>query len=66
MFQMLSQYRVQMCQYHQLRIVQRYLTRNPELPAPIELLTIANLLTIIDKESLSALLKRGVDAGTLS
>ena len=31
MFQMLSQYRVQMCQYHQLRIVQRYLTRSPEL-----------------------------------
>jgi hypothetical protein len=59
MFQLLSRYRVQMrctepvevCQYHQLRIVQRYLTRNPELPASIELLDLANLLTKTDKES---------------
>jgi hypothetical protein len=51
LFQMLSGYRVQMCQYHQLRIVQRYLTRNPELPASIELLAIAKMLTITDKES---------------
>jgi hypothetical protein len=40
-----------MCQYHQLRIVQRYLTRNPELTASIELLELANLLTKTDKES---------------
>ena len=51
MFTMLSNYRVQMCQYHQLRIVQRYLTRKPELPASVELLSIANLLTNTDKES---------------
>jgi hypothetical protein len=51
MFQLLSRYKVQMCQYHQLRIVQRYLTRNPELPASIELLSIANLLCYTDKES---------------
>ena len=51
MFQLLSQYRVQMCQYHQLRIVQRYLTRKPELPASIELLSIANSLANTDKES---------------
>ena len=50
-FQMLSLYRVQMCQYHQLRIVQRYLTRKPELPASIELLELANLLSKTDKES---------------
>jgi len=41
----------QVCQYHQLRIVQRYLTRRPELPASIELLSLANLLTNTDKES---------------
>jgi hypothetical protein len=29
LFQMLSIYRVQMCQYHQLRIVQKYLTQKP-------------------------------------
>jgi len=40
-----------MCQYHQLRIVQRYLTRKPELPASIELMELANLLSKIDKES---------------
>ena len=51
MFQLLSGYRVQMCQYHQLQIIQRYLTRNPELPASIELLSIARLLTTTDKES---------------
>ena len=51
MFQLLSLYRVQMCQYHQLRIVQRYLTRKPELPASVELLSIANLLANTDKES---------------
>jgi hypothetical protein len=51
MFQLLSPYRVQMCQYHQLRIVQRYLTRKPELPASIELLELANLLAKTDKES---------------
>jgi hypothetical protein len=51
MFQLLSLYSVQMCQYHQLRIVQRYLTRNPDLPASIELLSIVNLLTSTDKES---------------
>ena len=50
MFQLLSQYNVQMCQYHQLRIVQRYLTRSPELPASIELLSIANTLAGTDKE----------------
>jgi hypothetical protein len=49
--QLLSGYRVQMCQYHQLRIVQRYLTRNPELPASVELLSIVSMLTNTDKES---------------
>jgi hypothetical protein len=51
MFQLLYRYRVQMCQYHQLRIVQRYLTRSPELPASIELLSIANTLGSTDKDS---------------
>lgn len=51
MFQMLSEYRVQMCQYHQLQIVRRYLTMNPELPASIELQSVASKLTTSDKES---------------
>lgn len=51
LFQLLACYRVQMCQYHQLRIAQRYLTRKPELPASIELLSIASSLTNTDAES---------------
>lgn len=51
MFQMFSKYKVQMCQFHQLQIVRRYLTRTPELEASKELLSIANLLCHTDKES---------------
>jgi hypothetical protein len=51
MFRLLSRYSVQMCQYHQLRIIQRYLTRSPELAASIELLSIVNMLGYTDKES---------------
>ena len=47
----LPQYKVQMCQVHQQRIIQRYLTLKPELPASIELLTLSKLLTSTDKES---------------
>jgi len=51
LFQILSKYKIQMCQYHQLQIVKRYLTMNPELPASIELLSLANKLIRTDKES---------------
>jgi hypothetical protein len=51
MFQMFSSYRVQMCQFHQVRIVKRYITRNPELESSIELLHIIKLLCHTDKES---------------
>lgn len=51
MFKMLSNYHVQMCQYHQIKIIRRYLTKNPELPASIELQQIVSLLTKTDKES---------------
>ena len=49
LFQILSKYKVQMCQYHQLQIVRRYLTMNPELPASIELLSLVHKLTKTDK-----------------
>jgi hypothetical protein len=48
-FQLSSKYNVQMCQYHQIRTVQRYLTLNPELPASIELLSIIHSLTHTNK-----------------
>lgn len=40
-----AQYPVQMCQFHQLQIVTKYLTRHPQLEAAIELRRIALTLT---------------------
>jgi hypothetical protein len=51
LFKALSKYRVQMCQFHQVKIIRRYLTQQPELPASVELQEISNLLTHTDKES---------------
>ena len=51
LLQALSKYKVQMCQVHQQRIMQKYLTLKPELPASIELLELSKLLTKTDKES---------------
>lgn len=50
LFYELRQYRVQMCQFHQMMIVRRYLTLKPELPAAIELLEISNMLARTDKK----------------
>ena len=50
MFQIFDNHKVQMCQYHQISIVKRYLTQNPELEASIELLEITRLLTKTTKE----------------
>ena len=44
MFQMFSSYRVQMCLFHQVSIVRRYLTKQPDLEASIELLTALSYL----------------------
>lgn len=43
--------RVQMCQFHQVAIVRRYLTKNPKMQASIELWEHTLLLTQTDKES---------------
>jgi hypothetical protein len=50
MFRIFSKYRVQMCQFHQVAIVKRYLTNKPDLDASIELLNIVKLLYNIEKE----------------
>jgi len=42
---------VQMCQFHQVAIIRRYLTRNPIMPASIELMGIVCLMKQTDKES---------------
>lgn len=42
---------VQMCQFHQAAIIRRYITKNPRLPASIELKEIVSTMTQTDKES---------------
>ena len=42
---------VQMCQFHQVAIIRRYITKNPKLAASQELQEIVLLLKMTDKES---------------
>jgi hypothetical protein len=42
---------VQMCQFHQVAIIRRYITKNPKLPASIELKGLVAMLKMTDKES---------------
>ena len=42
---------VQMCQFHQVAIIRRYITKNPKLPAAIELKEVVSLMKHTDKES---------------
>jgi len=42
---------VQMCQFHQVAIIRRYITKNPKLPASIELKGVVALMKHTDKES---------------
>ncbi len=42
---------VQMCNFHQVAIIRRYLTKNPKMQASKELWALAMLLTRTDKES---------------
>ena len=51
MFQQFSHHKVQMCQFHQVAIIRRYITNNPKLEAGKELKEICKLLTRVDKES---------------
>ena len=51
LFQALRPYPVQMCQFHQLMLVQRYLTNSSELPASQELLDMIRSIFRVDKET---------------
>lgn len=42
---------VQMCQFHQILIVRRYLTQNPDIEASQELLNLINIIARTDKKS---------------
>lgn len=48
---------VQMCQFHQVAIIRRYITKNPKLPASIELKEIVSMLKNTDKESFEGMLE---------
>lgn len=51
LFMALKDYPIQMCQFHQIAIVTRYITRRPKGQASIELKGIMHLLPQTDKES---------------
>ena len=54
--QALARYKVQYCQFHQVKTVDEYLTKNPQTDAGIELQKIAHLLCHTDKESFIGML----------
>jgi hypothetical protein len=54
MFQQFGQYKIQMCQFHQVAIIRRYITNNPKLEAGRELKALCKMLTKTDKESFIA------------
>jgi hypothetical protein len=41
----------QMCQFHQVSIIRKYITKNPKIPASIELKAIVGLMKQTDRES---------------
>ena len=49
--QALRTIRVQMCQFHQMLILRRYITQDPDIEASAELLKLVNNITKMDKES---------------
>jgi hypothetical protein len=51
LFKALAGYPIQMCQFHQIAIITRYITRKPKVQASIELKDIIHLLPQTDKES---------------
>ena len=48
---------IQMCQFHQVAIIRRYVTKNPKLPASIELKELVAMMKMTDKESFEGGLK---------
>lgn len=51
LFDLFPEIPVQMCQFHQVAIIRRYLTKKPKLEASKELWRHVSLLTVTDKES---------------
>lgn len=57
LLQSFVEFPVQMCQFHQASIIRRYITKNPILPASIELKTIVDIMSKTDKESFEGVLQ---------
>jgi hypothetical protein len=51
LFVVLSAYKIQMCQFHMVAIVRRKLTKNPQLPAGRELLSLTYRMKLMDEAS---------------
>jgi len=51
LFKAFAEYPVQMCQFHQIAIVTRYITRKPKVQASVELKELMHFLPHTDKES---------------
>ena len=56
LFNLFDNIPVQMCQFHQAAIVRRYITKNPRMPAAIELKELVSLMVKTDKESFKGML----------
>ena len=54
LFDIFSGYKIQMCQYHMIQIVKRYLTLRPKLMAARELKALMNKLTKMEKADFEA------------
>jgi len=52
---------VQMCQFHQAAIIRKYITKNPRMPAAIELKEITSLMKQTDKDSFEGALNEWHD-----
>lgn len=51
LFQSFGNIPIQMCQFHQVAIIRRYITKNPKLPASIELKELVAMIKMTDRES---------------
>lgn len=51
LFTTLSQYKIQMCQFHMVAIIRRKLTKNPQLEVGKELLDLVYRMKMMDKDS---------------
>lgn len=51
LFQSFGNIPIQMCQFHQVAIIRRYITKNPKLPASIELKELVAMMKMTDRES---------------